>query len=73
VVASKSASSTRLGALAVSRGILGGGELARCLRRQDRLRRAGIRLRLGQVLVGEDLISTSQLVQLLEAQRHLRK
>ena len=73
MVASKSNPSTRLGALAVNRGILGGTELARCLRRQGRLRKAGIRLRLGQVLVGEDLISTSQLVELLEAQRLLRK
>jgi len=72
LVASQSHPATRLGALAVRQGMLGGSELARCLRRQVRLRKAGIRLRLGQVLVGEDLISTSQLVRLLEAQRDLR-
>jgi hypothetical protein len=63
---------TRLGLLAVGQGMVLRNDLARCLRRQVRLKQAGIRLRLGQVLVKEDLISTSQLVRLLGVQRRLR-
>lgn len=64
--------STRLGALALHQGMVARADLARCLRRQVRLQQAGVRLRLGQVLVREDLISTSQLVELLGLQRQMR-
>ena len=63
---------SRIGVLAVRRGYLRPGELRRCVQAQRSLRDSGIALRLGQVMIQRDLISTSQLVELLQLQRERR-
>lgn len=62
----------RLGNLAIERGYLSPFELRRCVRTQARLRRAGVVIRIGQLMINRDLISTSQLVKLLQLQRERR-
>jgi len=62
----------RLGELAVECGYMRPIDLDRCVRAQRRLRLSGVALRLGQVMIQRDLISTSQLVELLEMQRDRR-
>jgi hypothetical protein len=61
-----------LGILAIKRARLKMQDLDRCLRVQRELAAAGAHLRLGQIMVREDLISTTQLVGLLDEQRNLR-
>jgi hypothetical protein len=63
----------RIGSLAVERGYLRTFELRRCVRAQAKLRKVGVVIRIGQVMIHRDLISTSQLVELLQLQRERRQ
>lgn len=63
----------RLGELALKWGLLTDLELKRCLEYQAQLRKANAHLKIGQVMVHLDYISTSQLVALLETQRKIRE
>ena len=66
------AESTRIGQIALRCGFVRGEQLENCLKHQITLRTKGIELKLGQILIRYDAISTTQLVELLERQRKLR-
>jgi len=59
----------RLGALAVAESLVSKDDVQECLAEQRRLSGEGIQLRIGQIMVRKDLISTTQLVRLLDLQR----
>jgi hypothetical protein len=61
----------RLGDLAVSWGLLGRRELQLCLQFQEGLRRRNTFLKIGQVMVRLDYISSTQLVALLDVQKKI--
>ena len=63
----------KLGEIAVKWGLIGDGDLDRCLQYQKHLASSQAHLKLGQILVKLDLISTRQLVALLDVQRKIRK
>jgi hypothetical protein len=58
-----------IGKLALCRGWISRDDLRQCLVEQRWRRRLGGRIRLGQIMVRRDLISTSQLVALLDNQK----
>ena len=62
-----------MGEIAVKWGLIGNGDLERCLQYQKHLASSQAHLKLGQILVKLDLISTRQLVALLDVQRKIRK
>lgn len=63
----------RLGEIALKWGLLSDGDLERCLGYQRQLKKANAHMRLGQVMVHLDYISTTQLVALLETQKKIRQ
>ncbi len=62
----------KLGEIAVKWGLIGNGDLDRCLQYQKHLTSSQAPLKLGQILVKLDLISARQLVALLDVQRKIR-
>jgi hypothetical protein len=61
----------RLGELALEWGLITRKELLHTLQFQEGLRRSSAPLKIGQVFVKLDYLSTSELVQLLEVQRKI--
>jgi hypothetical protein len=63
----------KLGEIAVKWGLIGGEDLERCLQYQRHLACSNAPLKLGQILVKMDLVSTRQLVALLDVQKKIRR
>jgi hypothetical protein len=64
---------SRLGSLALRKGLISEPELTRLLKVQKNMRKSGVRRRIGQMMVLHEFVTPAELEELLKEQEKLRK